>query len=80
MLRETLTNLESKLSPRLFVRISRSIIVNLDRIKGTQSSPRGDYVVLLQDGRQLLMTRGAREVQERLQYAGSKAPLSTAQP
>jgi len=80
VLRETLTNLESKLSPRLFLRISRSIIVNLDRIKGTQSGPRGEYVILLQDGRQLLMTRGAREVQERLQYAGSKPPLSAAPP
>ncbi len=73
VLRETLTNLESKLSPRLFLRISRSIIVNLDRIKGTQSTPHGEYLVILRDGRQLLMTRGAREVQERLQYAGSQA-------
>jgi two-component system LytT family response regulator len=78
VLRETLTNLEAKLSPRHFLRISRSIIANLDRIKGTQSTPHGEYLVLLQDGRQLLMTRGAREVQERLQYADTKAPLPAA--
>ena len=41
VLRETLTNLEAKLPPRLFLRISRSILVNVDRIKGLQStSPR----------------------------------------
>ncbi|HWI56218.1 MAG TPA: LytTR family DNA-binding domain-containing protein [Bacillota bacterium] len=69
ILRETLTNLEAKLPPRLFLRISRSIIVNLERIKGIQSAPGGEHLLLLQDGRQLLMTRGAREVQERLEYA-----------
>lgn len=68
ILRETLTNLEMRLPPRLFLRISRSMIVNLDRVKGVQSSARGDYLVILQDGRQLLMTRGLREVQDRLQY------------
>jgi len=70
VLRETMTNLEAKLSPRLFLRISRSIIVNLERIKGIQSGPRNDYLILLQNGRQLLMTRGAKEMHERLQYAG----------
>ena len=68
VLRETITNLEAKLPPRSFVRISRSIIVNLDRVKALQSSLRGEYTVVLQDGRQLLMTRGAQEMQEKLQY------------
>ncbi len=68
ILRDTLINLEAHLPPRLFLRISRSMIVNLDRVKGVQSSARGDYLVILQDGRQLLMTRGLREVQDRLQY------------
>jgi two-component system LytT family response regulator len=68
ILRETLTNLEARLSPRLFLRISRSILVNLDRVKGIQSTPRGEYLLLLHDGRQLLMTRGLREIQEKLQF------------
>jgi two-component system LytT family response regulator len=68
VLRETITNLESRLPPRSFVRISRSIIVNLDRVKAVQSTIRGEYTVVLQDGRQLLMTRGAQEIQEKLQY------------
>ena len=68
LLRETLTNLEAKLSPRLFLRISRSILVNLERIKGLQSTRRGEQLVVLQDDRQLMMTRGTKEIQERLQY------------
>jgi two-component system LytT family response regulator len=68
VLRETLTNLEGKLPEHSFLRISRSIIVNLERVKGIQSAPRGEYLVLLQDGRQLLLTRGLQEIQEKLQY------------
>jgi two-component system LytT family response regulator len=69
VVRETLTNLESSLSPKAFLRISRSTIVNLDRVKGLQTNPTGDYVVILQDNRQLAMTRGIREVQELLEYS-----------
>jgi two-component system LytT family response regulator len=68
ILRDTLTRLETALPPSRFLRISRSVIVNLERIKGIQSAPGGEYLVLLQGGRQLLLTRGLREVQERLQY------------
>jgi two-component system LytT family response regulator len=71
VLRETLTSLETKLSPQLFLRVSRSLIVNLDRIKGIQSNPGGDYLVLLQNGSELPMTRGMREVQEHLQYSAN---------
>jgi two-component system LytT family response regulator len=68
ILRETLSNLESRLPPRLFLRISRSTIVNLDRVKALQVSPQGESVVLLEDGRQLVVTRPLREVQQRLQF------------
>jgi two-component system, LytTR family, response regulator len=68
VLRETLTHLEAELPPRMFLRISRSIIVNLERVKGVQTSAGGESVIVLQDGRQLLMTRGLREVQEKLIY------------
>jgi two-component system LytT family response regulator len=68
VLRETLTNLEAKLSPHLFLRISRSILVNLERIKSLQSTPRGEYLIVLQDNRQLTLTRSVKDIQERLQY------------
>jgi two-component system LytT family response regulator len=69
VLRDTLNNLESKLPPRLFARISRSIIVSLDRIKELQPGVEGEHVIVLRDNRQLIMTRGLKEVQERLQYS-----------
>ena len=68
ILRETLSNLESRLPPKLFLRISRSTIVNLDRVKALQLTPQGDSVVVLEDGRQLVVTRTLREVQQRLQF------------
>jgi len=68
VLRETLTNLEAKLPPHLFLRISRSILVNLERVRSLQCNPGGEYLVVLQDDRQLMMTRGVKEMQARLQY------------
>ena len=68
VLRETLTSLERRLPPRNFVRISRSIIVNLEHIKSLQSCSNGEYLAVLQDGRQLALTRSLHEVQDRLQY------------
>ena len=73
ILRETLTSLEAKLPPHLFLRISRSILVNLERVKSLQSTPRGDYLVVLQDNRPLTMTRGVKEIQERMQYPETPA-------
>ena len=52
----------------MFLRISRSAIVNLDRVKELQSLGAGDHVVILQDGRKLAMTRGLREVEEKLKF------------
>ncbi len=69
IVRETLTSLEDGLPPKMFLRISRSTIVNLQRVRGLQSTPGGEYVVVLHDNRQLTMTRGIREVQDRLEYS-----------
>jgi two-component system, LytTR family, response regulator len=73
VLRETLTSLEAKLPPTLFLRISRSVLVNLQCVKGLQATPRGEYLVVLQDNRQLMMTRGVKEIQERLLYPRANA-------
>jgi DNA-binding LytR/AlgR family response regulator len=69
LLRETLTHLEDSLPPRKFLRISRSILVNLERIKSLLTSPTGEPIIVLQDNRQLKTTRNAREIQNKLQYA-----------
>ena len=61
LLREKMNELEGQLDPARFVRIHRSIIVNLDRIKEMHPHFNGDYIVVLEDGRQLRMSRTRRE-------------------
>ncbi len=68
VVRETLTALEQKLDPKQFIRISRSALVNVEQIKELQPLFKGEYAVLLQNGKQLTMTRGLREVQEFLKF------------
>jgi two-component system, LytTR family, response regulator len=71
LLRETMTALESKLNPNDFVRIHRSTIVRVDRIRELEPLFQGDYIVILEDGTRLTSSRGYRErLQELLQ--GSK--------
>ncbi len=61
LLREKMHDLEQRLDPARFVRIHRSVIVNLDRIKEMHPHFNGDYVVVLNDGRQLRLSRTRRE-------------------
>ncbi len=68
ILRETLSALEAKLDPERFLRISRSALVNVEQIKELQPLFKGEYAVVLQNGQQLTMTRGIREVQELLKF------------
>jgi two-component system, LytTR family, response regulator len=68
ILRETLTSLESRLSPKIFLRIHRSFIVNMSKVTGVKPALRGEYLLTLKNGRELAMTRGVREIQERLEF------------
>jgi two-component system LytT family response regulator len=61
LLREKMQELESQLDPQRFVRIHRSIIVNLERIKELHPHFNGDYIVVLEDGSQLKLSRSRRE-------------------
>jgi len=60
-LRETMASIEAQLAPDRFIRISRSTLVNLDRIKELQPMFYGDYVVVLHDGAKLNLTRNYRD-------------------
>lgn len=68
ILRETLTSLEGRLSPKTFLRIHRSFIVNMARVSGVKPALRGEHVLALKNGKELPMTRGVREIQERLEF------------
>lgn len=52
----------------LWVRISRVISVDRERVQAVQTSAAGQSVMVLPDGRQVLLSRGLPEVQVRLQY------------
>jgi len=69
VVRETITALEEQLDSRQFLRISRSTLVSLDQIKELQPLFKGEYAVLLRNGKQLTMTRGIREVQQLLKFS-----------
>jgi two-component system LytT family response regulator len=61
LLRETMAAVESALDPAHFVRIHRSAIVNVDRIKELQPWFAGDYVVTLNSGVKLRLSRTYRD-------------------
>jgi len=61
LLRETMTGLEARLPSDKFLRISRSTIVNVQRIKELQPLFHGEYVVILRDGTKLTLSRGYRD-------------------
>jgi two-component system LytT family response regulator len=58
---ETTAGIEGKLDPRKFLRIHRSAIVNIERIKEMHPWFNGDYSVTLRDGTQLTMSSTYRE-------------------
>ncbi len=60
LIRESMNGLEAKLDPDQFVRIHRSTIVNLDRVKQLQPWFRGEQVLVLNDGTQLTVGRSFR--------------------
>ena len=68
-IRETLTALERKLNPRDFLRIHRSAIVNVHRIKEIQPWFHGYHMVLLQNGQELRMSRYQNDTARRLGLA-----------
>ncbi len=65
LLRETMTALESRL-PKQFLRISRSTIVNTERIKELQPLFHGEYSVTLRDGTKLTLSRSHRDKLQQL--------------
>jgi two-component system, LytTR family, response regulator len=69
ILRESLNALEKQLDPENFLRVSRSAIVNLDRVKELQPMFKGEHIIVLQSGKRLTMTRGLlRDVEQALKF------------
>jgi two-component system LytT family response regulator len=60
VLRQSIGNLSQRLNPNQFVRIHRSTIVNVEKIKELQPCNSGEYIVVLRNGKQLSCSRGYR--------------------
>lgn len=61
LMRETLQSLESRLDPAKILRINRSTMVNVERIKEMLTMFHGDYLVRLYDGTELTLSRNYRD-------------------
>jgi two-component system LytT family response regulator len=67
LLRRSITELEQDLDANAFLRIHRSTIVNLNRIRGLKLNEDGEYTVMLESGTSLRMSRRYRKpLQDRL--------------
>jgi len=61
LVRQTMQSLQALLDPKRFVRIHRSILVNLAEILELRPRSRGEFVVVLNDSTRLHLSRRRRE-------------------
>ena len=61
LIRATMAAMEAQLDRRRFVRIHRSTIVNLERVREVRPWFAGDCIVVLDDGRELRLSRRYRD-------------------
>ncbi len=66
LMRETIAAVELRLALSGFVRIHRSVLVNVERVTELQPQDKGEYTVVLNDGTKLKLTRNYRGSVERL--------------
>jgi len=60
LFRETMSRLSERLNPNHFIRIHRSVIVNIRVIKELIPVNCGEYVMVLHSGKELSCSRGYR--------------------
>jgi two-component system LytT family response regulator len=61
LIRESLASLERRLDPVQFVRVHRSAIVRLDRVRELRTPEHGPMLVVLRDGTEVPVSRRRRE-------------------
>jgi two-component system, LytTR family, response regulator len=66
LMRETIAAVELRLALSGFVRIHRSTLVNVERVRELRPLDKGEYTVVLNDGTELKLTRNYRASVERL--------------
>ena len=66
IVRETMGSLEEQMADSAFLRVSRSAILNLSRVKELCSVSAGEHVAILAGGQRVTITRSLREIEARL--------------
>jgi two-component system, LytTR family, response regulator len=66
LVRETIASIEKRFASAGFVRIHRSTLVNVDRVRELRRLPKGEFQVILQDGVGLKLSRSFRAALTRL--------------
>lgn len=61
LMRETMNSLEGRLDPEMFLRIHRSTIVNIERIREIRPLQHGEHLVILDGGQRLTLSRSYRK-------------------
>ncbi|HKR14372.1 MAG TPA: LytTR family DNA-binding domain-containing protein [Pyrinomonadaceae bacterium] len=61
LIRMTMQSLETKLDPEKFIRVHRSVMVNVEKIKEIYPRSNGDQDLVLQNGKQLMLSRNYRD-------------------
>lgn len=61
VLRETMKSLEEILDPRVFQRVHRSTIVNVQRVRRLRPHTNGEYFLTLEDGQEIKLSRSYRD-------------------
>jgi two-component system, LytTR family, response regulator len=61
LIRVTMQSLETRLDPEKFVRVHRSVMVNVEKIKEIYPRSNGDQDLVLQNGQRLMLSRNYRD-------------------
>ena len=61
LIRETMGNFHSRLDSKKFLRVHRSTIINIERVKDIRPLSKGEYVITLTSGVRLNSSRGYRQ-------------------
>ncbi len=69
IIRETMVSLERGLPAAEFVRLNRSLIVNISRIVELKPVGDGNFYAVLRDGKKVNVAVGLRELEQRLRFA-----------
>jgi two-component system LytT family response regulator len=80
LIRRTLSELERDLCEQNFVRIHRSTIVNLNRVRGLELQSSGEFAVVLESGAQLRLSRSYKKPLQDLLEARSTGRVQSSKP